>query len=51
MFFQIWLTMQAIGAIVSPFVVRYALDIIDDDFMSFLKTTKDLPFAHSYDYC
>ena len=51
MFFQIWLTMQAIGAIVSPFVVRYALDIIGDDFTSFLKTTKNLPFAHSYDYC
>ncbi len=51
MFFQIWLTMQAIGAIVSPFVVRYALDVIGNDFTSFLKITKNLPFAHSYDYC
>lgn len=51
MFFQIWLTMQAIGAIISPFVVRYVLDIMDDDFNSFLKTTKDLPFVNDYEYC
>jgi len=51
MFFQIWLTIQVIGAIITPFVVGYAIDIIDDDFNSFLKITKDLPFAHSYDYC
>lgn len=51
MFFQIWLKMQLIGLVISPFVVRYALDVIGDDFTSFLKTTKDLPFAHSYDYC
>lgn len=51
MFFQIWLTMQMIGLVISPFAVRYALDIISDDFTSFLKTTKDLPFVHAYDYC
>lgn len=51
MFFQIWLTMQMIGLVISPFAVRYALDIISDDFTSFLKTTKDLPFVYDYDYC
>lgn len=51
MFFQIWLTMQMIGLVISPFAVRYALDLIDNDFTSFLKTTKTLPFVNDYDYC
>lgn len=51
MFFQIWLEMQMIGLVISPFVVRYALDIISDNFTAFLKTTKDLPFVNDYEYC
>lgn len=47
MFFHIWLTMQMIGLVISPFAVRYALDLISDDFTIFLKTTKSFPFAFS----